>query len=180
MTNAVRCPDCSSTWAARPEQRRLCMKLKIAGSFVMFFVLIFPSISQGFVTSFKTSPKHPYVDESTITVSWKTEHNLKPGYHYTGAVSVTDDTHYECRGAGIRGEGEAYASSKRHAPKGSIMRLSFNSFSSPGLLGKEDEGYLEWCPGKASVTIYETKNGEPIAPGGNIVGIGNFRFYSKP
>jgi hypothetical protein len=142
--------------------------------------LILPVSAQAFVTSFKTSPKHPYVDESMITISWKTDRNLKAGYHYTGSISVTDETHYKCRGAGVGGSGEAFASSKKNVHKGSIMRLSFDSFSSPDLLGQENEGYLEWCPGKATVTIYETKNGEPIAPGGEIVGIGSFRFYTKP
>lgn len=155
------------------------MKIKMIG-LVCLFVFAIPSTSQAFVIKFMTSPSHPYIDNSSIVISWKTDHNLRSDYHYTGEISVTDETHYKCRGSGLGGEGSAFASSTARVRKGSIMRLSFNSFSSQNLLGESNEGYLEWCPGNATIMISETKNGEPAAPGGKSVGIGNFRFYSKP
>jgi hypothetical protein len=155
------------------------MKTKIVVLGCLFATFI-SSTSQAFVTKFMTSPSHPYADDSSVIVSWKTDHSLRSGYHYTGELSVTDDAHYQCRGAGVGSEGSAFASSTKRARKGSVMGLSFNSFSSPNLLGETDEGYLEWCPGNAIVIISETKNGEPSSPGGKNVGIGSFRFYSKP
>lgn len=140
------------------------MKLKLLGSFVLLMVLALPSISRAEVTNFKVSPKHPYVDETEVTISWRADRILKTGYHYEGLLVDP---------AGERGCASLVtAKSYKHVKKGAVMSLVFESLSD-----REEDS--EWCDGKASITIAMAKNGSPEGSG-TIIGSLSFRFYKKP
>jgi hypothetical protein len=165
------------------------MKLKVLGVFACLFVFALMSTAQGFVTSFKISPKHPYVDNSEVTVTWRTDRALQQGYHYEG--SILDPQHE--RGC----QSFALAQSTRRPKKKSLMSITFSSYwsikSSPELIpggeasNPEDytpgnngkEGYSEWCDGKATFSISVAKNGSSEGSG-TIIGGSSFRFYKKP
>jgi hypothetical protein len=112
----------------------------------------------------KVSPTSPIVDD-LVTVSWKTDRALKPGYHYR-AVLITPPGD-ECSGL-------VYKDSKRHPAKGKSMSFRLSP--------QDDElnGGSEWCQGKASVTVSVVKNGASGGSLGNIIGMIEFRFRAKP
>lgn len=106
------------------------------------------------------SPKRPIVDDSSITVRWKTDRNLKPGQFYEVTIM------------GARGTNCASfvtAQSRRWPAKGKTMRIRLSSYKD--LVN----GGPEWCQGKASIDV-KVRQGK----GGSMIGMGDFRFRAKP
>lgn len=109
------------------------------------------------------SPSKPIVDDS-ITVRFKTDRTLKPGYHYEAALF------------GARGFECSYLVSKasrRRPAKGRTMSF---------VLHPHDDDLheaFEWCLGKASVSIFMARSDRPNDPGVHL-GTVHFRFFGKP
>ncbi len=122
-----------------------------------------PATTQAFVSKFKVSPSHPYVDDSDVTVSWTADRNLRAGTHYEG--NLVDEPGFACASF-------VTVDSKRVPKKGKVMRLTFSSFND--LIN----GGPEWCDGKATVAVNVVKNG--TNKGNTFVGIVGFRFIRKP
>jgi hypothetical protein len=146
------------------------MRLNMFGPFVFLFILALSSPAQGFITHFKVSPEHLYTDESEVTVSWRADRALKPGYHYEGVL--LDPQHERGCASDVR------ATSHAHVRKGKTVSLHFNSTNDA--IGRiEGAEYSEWCDGKAGVSISVVKNGTE-AGSGTEIGFASFRFYKKP
>jgi hypothetical protein len=112
----------------------------------------------------KVTPKSPIVDDS-VTVSWRTDRALKPGYHYQ--VSLVTDPGDDCSGI-------VFKDSKRRPGKGKPMSMR---------LSPQDDklaGSSLWCQGKASVLVSTVKDGAPEDDDGSIIGTAEIRFKGKP
>jgi hypothetical protein len=111
--------------------------------------------------SLKATPHSPIVDDD-VTVSWRADRNLKPGYHYEGNLVA-------------RGDGDCasfvFKDSTRKPRKGTSMSFKFSPYDD------RLTDASEWCQGKASIIIRVVKDG---ADSGTIVGQLRLRFRGKP
>jgi hypothetical protein len=105
----------------------------------------------------RVSPAAPIVDDA-ITVSWRTDRTLKPGYHYEIAVVTAPGT--GCASFVVK-------KSKRHPKKGAPMSMRLSPYDD------KLNGGPAWCQGKASIMITTAKD---TGHGGSAIGIIEVRF----
>jgi hypothetical protein len=119
--------------------------------------------SAGAKPHFKISPKAPIVDDSTVTVSWRTDRALKPGYHYQAMLSAGSgpDTCFNL----------ITKNSQRRPGKGKPMSFDFHIWDD------KYEGGDEWCQGKATVIVSMVRDDPKDLVS---LGIFGFRFRAKP
>lgn len=127
---------------------------------VLLAVLAVPGTALASV-KLKVSPKRPIVDDS-ITVSFRTDRTLKPGYHYS--IALIGPSGYGCAGF-------VHKDSRRRPKKGKPMSFDLSSYDD--VLNSSDE----WCQGKASIMVSIKKDS---GGAGNAIGITEIRFVAKP
>lgn len=112
----------------------------------------------------KLSPRAPVVDDF-VTVSWRTDRVLRPGYRYVVTLFPY--------GAGDGCAGRVSKTSTRRPRRGATMSMTFTPFDDP-LYGTSYSG-PEWCQGKASATVSVEREDRETD-----LGIELFRFRAKP
>jgi hypothetical protein len=116
------------------------MKVKIVGCFALV-ALWLPSAAQGNIAP-RYFPSHPYTDDTTITIKWQADKDLKHHYIYESTIHIISQNHYECIN-NAQGHTEG-----RVPTRGHTVKIELDSFTH------------EWCNGRVLLTIGYTKSPE--------------------
>jgi hypothetical protein len=114
------------------------------------------------MTKMSVNPSKPIVDDA-ITVSFKVDRKLKPGYHWEASL-IGDSCGYAA--------GLVVKASKQKPKKGKVLSFRLSPYDD------NLNGGSEWCQGKFYVNISTAR--DDGTSGGSLVGITEGRFYGKP
>jgi hypothetical protein len=148
-----------TTHTSLNRARQSALSLVLAAGLILAVV---PAASAK--TKLKISPTSPIVDDA-VTVSWRTDRVLKPGYHYQVALVTSPGD--DCSSL-------VYKDSRRRPGKGKPMSMRLSP------LNDVINGAFEWCQGKASVMVSTVRDDASENDQGSIIGITEIRFKAKP